>query len=222
MGGGGENKASRVEQDMKVEVVTSMDDHLGCEELLFSTAATTLQQVADEAVRHSFPYDTQRNGSEEAAGVCETKGSSADDHDTRVRAQEMKVEVITSVNDSLGCKELLFPPTTTTLQQLADEAVRHGLPHDLQRVVLMPTSVFTTDDIEALKVKLKTELTEYDADHNDNVKPIHGFLPPIMQEKSKELCESLKLLEKQLAESGALDETNFEELQRGVRQKLRT
>jgi hypothetical protein len=123
--------------------------------------------------------------------------------------------------DGLGCKELSFPPTTTTLQQLADEAVRHGLPHDIQRV-LMPTSVLTTDDIEALKEKLKAGLTEYDAEHNDDVKPIHSFLPFIKQEKIKELYESLKLLEKQLAESGALDETNFEELQRSVRQKLRT
>jgi hypothetical protein len=86
----------------------------------------------------------------------------------------------------------------------------------------MPTSVFTIHDIEALKAKLKPGLAEYDADHNDNVKPVHGFLPPIKQEKIKELCESLKLLEKQLAESGTLDETNFEELQRSVRQKLRT
>jgi hypothetical protein len=75
----------------------------------------------------------------------------------------------------------------------------------------MPTSVLTTDDIEACKAKLKAGLTEYDADHNNNVKPIHGFLPPIKQEKIKELCESLKLLEKQ---SGTLDETSFEELQR--------
>jgi hypothetical protein len=202
------------EQGMKVEVVTSVDDYLGCEELLFSPATTT----ADEAVRHRFPHDTQR----ETAGVCETKGSFADDHDTRVRAQDMKVEVITSVNDSLGCEELSFPPTTTTLQQVADEAVRHGLPYHIQRVILMPTSVFTTDDIEALKTKLKAGLTEYDADHKDDVKTIHGFLPPIKQEKIKELCESLKLLEKQLAESGALDETKFEELQRNVRQKLRT
>jgi hypothetical protein len=66
----------------------------------------------------------------------------------------------------------------------------------------MPISVFTTDDIEALKTKLKAGLTEYDADLNDDVKPIHGFLPPIKQEKIKELCELLKLLENQLAESG--------------------
>jgi hypothetical protein len=206
-------------QDIKAEVVTSVDNHLGCEELLFSPATTTL---ADEAVRHTFPYDTPRHGPEEPAGACETKGSSADDHDTRVRVQEIKVEVIISVNDGLGCKELSFPRTTTTLQQLADEAVRHGLPHDMQRVVLMPTSVFTTDDIEELKAKLKAGLTEYDADHNDDVNPIHGFLPPIKQKTTKELCESLNLLEKQLTDSGALDETKFEELQRSVREKLRT
>jgi hypothetical protein len=45
-GGGGEYRDSRVEQDMKVEVVTSVDDHLGREELVFPPATTTLQQVA--------------------------------------------------------------------------------------------------------------------------------------------------------------------------------
>jgi hypothetical protein len=103
MGGRGEY------QDVKVKVATSVDDHLGCKELLFSPATRTLQKVADKAVRHIFPYDTQHNGSEETAGVCETKGSPVDDHDTRLRAQEMKVEVITAVNDGLGCEELSFP-----------------------------------------------------------------------------------------------------------------
>jgi hypothetical protein len=46
MGGGGEYKDLRVEQDIKVEVATSVDDHLGCEERVFPPATKTLQQVA--------------------------------------------------------------------------------------------------------------------------------------------------------------------------------
>jgi hypothetical protein len=40
MGGGGEYKDSRVEQDIKAEVATSVDDHLDCEELVFPPATT--------------------------------------------------------------------------------------------------------------------------------------------------------------------------------------
>jgi hypothetical protein len=71
----------------------------------------------------------------------------------------MKVEVVTSVDEHLGCEEPVFPLATTTLQQVADEVAKHGLPLDAQRVVLM----FTNEDINALKAKLKAGLTEYQA-----------------------------------------------------------
>jgi hypothetical protein len=107
MGGGGEYKDSRVEQDIKAEVVTSVDGHLGCEELLLSPATTTLQQVADDAVRCGLPHDTQLGGPDETGGALDCKDLSPDD--TRIRAerveQAMKVEVVTSVDDHLGCEE---------------------------------------------------------------------------------------------------------------------
>jgi hypothetical protein len=67
MGGGDEYKDSRVEQDIKAEVVTCVDDHLDCEEPLLSPATTTLQQVADEVARHGLPHDTHHNVQQECA-----------------------------------------------------------------------------------------------------------------------------------------------------------
>jgi hypothetical protein len=85
-----------------------------------------------------------------------------------------RVEVIAAVNDGLGCTELSFPTTTTTLEQVADEAARYGLPSAAHPVVLMVASVFTPEVIDALKAKLKAELTEHGAGHNEHVKPILG------------------------------------------------
>jgi hypothetical protein len=156
----------------------------------------------------------RRNGPEEMGGWGEYK-------DSRVE-QDMKVEVVTSVGDHLGCKELVFPPATTTLQQVADEVARHGLPLDIQRVVLMPTSVFTTDDIEALIAKLKAGLTEYGADNKDHAEPIHDFLPPIKQKETQSIRNDLEALQTRF--SGAFPGTDCEQLHRlcvCAREKLR-
>jgi hypothetical protein len=65
-------------------------------------------------------------------------------------------------------------------------------------------------------------LTGYAADHKDNADPIHGFLPPIKHESTKEVRTSMKQLEEMLSGSGTFDETNFEELQLHARGMLRT
>jgi hypothetical protein len=85
----------------------------------------------------------------------------------------------------------------SSLQHLSAKAAVLGLPLDAQRIVVMPTFVFTTED-DDLRAKLKAnEVYEYASgkEHDDHMEPIHDFIPPIKQERTAEMRKAMMTLE---------------------------
>jgi hypothetical protein len=131
-------------------------------------------------------------------------------------ADELEVEILTSNDGSTfsECHSVVCEKTTTTLLDLSDKAAKCGLPHQAQRVVIMPVDAFTTEDINALRAKLHGEVTEHTPREYDDVLPIQGFVPPAKQAETKPLRSQMEaLLESAARHNGVLSQDQRSDLQ---------
>jgi hypothetical protein len=130
---------------------------------------------------------------------------------------EFEVEILTSNDGSTfsECHSVMCEKTTTTLLDLSDKAAKCGLPHQAQRVVVMPVEAFTTEDINALRAKLHGEITEHTPPEREDVQPMQGFLPPSKQPATKPLRRQLDaLLETAARHNGMFSLDQQSDLQR--------